>query len=125
MGPFNVIDLSVFSTATSFFESQDKIEIYFTFPQALEVLGKLSPEGADVTFDSFYSSHFILPFAVSSEPTYSYSTDLQERISTKPSTGNTKFQLFLKFSLSHRLISKGSRILDINSSSCKDLKHTL
>ena len=97
MGPFNVIDLSVFSTATSFFESQDEIEIYFTFPQALEVLGKLSPEGADVTFDSFYSSHFILPFAVSSEPTYSYSTDLQERISTKPSTGNTKFQLFLKF----------------------------
>ena len=67
------------------------------FSQALEVLGKLAPEGADVTFESFYSSHFILPFAVSSEPTYSYSTDLQERISTKPSTGNTKFQLFLKF----------------------------
>ena len=63
----------------------------------MDTLGKLCPDGTDLPMDVFYTSHFILPFAISSESTYSYSSGLQERIASKPISGNGKYQLFVKF----------------------------
>ena len=63
----------------------------------MDVFGKLCSEGTDLSYESFYHSNFILPFAVSPEPAYSYSVDLQERISTRPIHGTDKFRLFMKF----------------------------
>lgn len=67
------------------------------FPQAMDTMGKLSHEGCDLSYESFYSSNFILPFAISAEPTYSFSSDLKERIATKPIANNDKYELFVRF----------------------------
>ena len=64
----------------------------------MDTFGKLSPEGCDLSYEAFYSSNFFLPFAITAEPTYSFSSDLKERIATKPISSNDKYELFVKFS---------------------------
>ena len=63
----------------------------------MDTFGKLSEAGCDLSYESFYSSNFILPFAISAEPTYTFSNDLKERIATKPIAANDKYELFVRF----------------------------
>ena len=70
----------------------------------MDTFGKLSKEGCDLSYEAFYSSNFILPFAISAEPTYSFSSDLKERIATKPMASNDKYELFVRFKNSHNYV---------------------
>ena len=63
----------------------------------MDTCDKLGPDGCDLTYASYYHSNFFLPFAISAEPSYSFSSDMKDRIATKPIAGNDKFNLFVRF----------------------------
>ena len=77
-----------------FSNEEAKLASYF---YVLDTLGKIRPEGTDLHFDQFYNSSFILPFAISAEPTSNYSPELQERIMTRSIATNNRYDLYLKF----------------------------
>ena len=70
----------------------------------MDTFGKFGPDGCDLTEESFYHSNFILPFAISAEPTYSLNSELKERVATKAIGGNDKYELFVKFKNTLRYI---------------------
>ena len=62
----------------------------------MELLGKISEDGCDLSMERWLDSSFCLPFKISSELS-NYGPDLSERILQAPIVPNGKYSLYLEF----------------------------
>ena len=83
-----------------FVTEEEKLASYFV---AMDSMGKINEHGCDLTYESFYSSSFFMPFYLSHELA-NYSADVAERVLQSPSVKGCKARLFLKFEASTKYV---------------------